>query len=113
MGFSLRSIVRWMPMIFSATLIMIPSLYVMPYATPLGGRLARNVLVLVRRLSRPQPRSMMVILEGTGDTLYRVKTIRIAAISVMIILVNCFTLLVFSCALLLSLKDRSDMRPLR
>ena len=60
------STVRRMPMVFLATLIMIPSVYVMPYATPLGGRLIRNVLVLEWCLPRLWPRSMMVILEGIG-----------------------------------------------
>jgi hypothetical protein len=46
MGFSPRSIVRRMPMGFPATLIMIPSVCVVPYATPLGGSLVRKVLVL-------------------------------------------------------------------
>ena len=45
---------------------------------------------------------MMVSLGVQVYTLYRVKTIRIAAISVMINPGNCFSLLVFSCALLLS-----------
>ena len=66
MGFSPRSIVRWMPMVFLATLITIPSVYVVPYATPLGGRLVRNVLVLERCLPRPRPLSMMVIRLGIG-----------------------------------------------
>jgi hypothetical protein len=51
---------------FMATLITISSVYVVLYATPLGGRLVRNVLVLERCSPRPQPRSMMVILLGTG-----------------------------------------------
>jgi len=49
---------------FPATLIMIPSVYVVPYATPLGGRLVRNVLVLEQCLPRPWPWSMMVIVLG-------------------------------------------------
>jgi hypothetical protein len=61
-----RSTMRRMPMSFLATLIMIPSVYVVPYATPLGGRLVRYVLVVERCLPRPRPRSMMVILLGTG-----------------------------------------------
>jgi hypothetical protein len=40
--------VRRMSMGFLAVLIMIPSVYIVPYATPLGGRLMRNVLVLER-----------------------------------------------------------------
>jgi hypothetical protein len=40
--------VRRMPMGFSATLITIPSVYVVSYATPLGGSLVRNVLILGR-----------------------------------------------------------------
>ena len=87
---------------FSATLIMIPSVYAVLYATSLGGKLVRNVLVLERCLPRPWPRARMVVLLGIGYILCRVKTIRIAMISVMIIHVNCFTLLVFSCALLFS-----------
>jgi hypothetical protein len=47
-GVSPRTTVRRMPTGFSATLITIPSVYVVPYATPLGGRLVRNVLVLER-----------------------------------------------------------------
>jgi hypothetical protein len=47
-GVSPRSMVRRMSTGFLATLITIPSVYVMPYATPLGGRLVRNVLVLER-----------------------------------------------------------------
>ena len=66
MGVSLRSIVKRMPTGFSATLIMILSVYVAPYATPLGGRLVRNVLVLKRCLPRLRPRSMLVILLGIG-----------------------------------------------
>ena len=66
MGASPRSTVKRMPPGFLATLITIPSVYVVPYATPLGGRLVRNVLVLERCLPRPRPRSMMVILLGTG-----------------------------------------------
>ena len=65
-GVSLRSMVKRMPIGFLATLIMIPSVYVMSYATPLGGRLVRNVLVLEWCLPRPQPWSMTVILLGTG-----------------------------------------------
>jgi hypothetical protein len=42
------STVRRMPTGFLATLITIPSVYVVPYATPLGGRLVRNALVLER-----------------------------------------------------------------
>jgi hypothetical protein len=59
-----RSTVGMMPMGFLATLMTIPSLYVVPYATSLGGRLVRNVLVLEWCSPRPRPRSMMVI--GTG-----------------------------------------------
>jgi hypothetical protein len=47
-GVSPRSMVRRMPTGFPATLITIPSVYVVPYATPVGGRLMRNVLVLER-----------------------------------------------------------------
>jgi hypothetical protein len=65
-GVSPRSTVRRMLMGFPATLITIPSVYVMSYASPLGGRLVRNVLVLEWCLPRPWPRSMMVILLGTG-----------------------------------------------
>jgi hypothetical protein len=65
-GVSPRSTMRRIPTGFPATLIMIPSVYVMSYATPLRGRLVRNVLVLERCLPRPQPRSMMAILLGTG-----------------------------------------------
>ena len=65
MGVSPRSMVKRMLMGFLATLIMIPSVYVVPYATPLGGRLVRNVLVLERCLPRLRPRLMMVILLGT------------------------------------------------
>ena len=61
-GVSLRSMLKRMPMGFLATLITIPSVYVVSYATPLGGILVRNVLVLERCLPRPRPRSMMVIL---------------------------------------------------
>jgi hypothetical protein len=42
------STMRRMPTGFSATIITIPSVYVVPYATPLGGKLVRNVLVLER-----------------------------------------------------------------
>ena len=66
MGVSPRSMVKRMPMGFLATLIPIPSVYIMPYATPLGGRLVRNVLFLERCLPRLWPRSMIVILLGTG-----------------------------------------------
>ena len=66
MGFSPRSTVRRMPTVFLATLITIPSVYVMPYAIPLGGKVARNVLVLERCLPRRRATSMMVILLGTG-----------------------------------------------
>ena len=45
-GVSPRSTMKRMPTGFLATLIMILSVYVVPYATPLGGRLVRNVLVL-------------------------------------------------------------------
>ena len=65
-GFSPRSIVRRMPAVFLATPITIPSVYVVPYATPLGGRLARNVLVLERCSPRHRTTSMMVILLGPG-----------------------------------------------
>ena len=61
-GFSPRGTVRRMPTVFLATLITIPSVYVVSYATPLGGRLVRNVLVLEWCLPRPRPQSMMVIL---------------------------------------------------
>ena len=44
---------RRMPTVFLATPITIPSVYVVPYATPLGGSLARNMLVLERCLPRP------------------------------------------------------------
>ena len=64
MGFSPRSTVRRMPTVFLATLIMIPSVYSVSYATPLGGRLARNVLVLERCSPRHRTTSMMVILLG-------------------------------------------------
>ena len=66
MGFSPRSIVRRMPTVFPATLITIPSVYVMPYAAPLRGRLARNVLALQRCSPRRRATSMMVILLGPG-----------------------------------------------
>ena len=66
MGFSPRSTVRRMPTVFLATLITIPSVYVMPYATPLGGKVARNVLVLERCSPRHRATSMMVILLGLG-----------------------------------------------
>jgi hypothetical protein len=66
MGVSPRSAVRSMPTGFLATLITIPSVYVVPYATPLGGRLVRNVLVLEWCSPRPWPRSMMVILLGSS-----------------------------------------------
>ena len=62
MGFSPRSTVRRMPTVFLTTLIMIPSVYAVPYATPLGDRLARNVLVLERCSPRHCAASMMVIL---------------------------------------------------
>jgi hypothetical protein len=65
-GFSPRSTVRRMPTVFPATLITILSVYVVPYATPLGGRLARNVLVLERCSPRCRATSMMVILLGPG-----------------------------------------------
>ena len=71
MGVSPRSMVKRMPMGFLATLIPIPSVYIMPYATPLGGTLVRNVVVLERCLPRPWPLLMMVILLGIGvHTLY-------------------------------------------
>ena len=60
------STVRRMSTVFLATLIMIPSICIMPYATPLGGGLVRNVLVLEQCLPRLRPRSMIVILLGTG-----------------------------------------------
>jgi hypothetical protein len=66
MGVSPRSTVRRMLTSFLATLIMIPRVYVMSYATPLGGKLVRNVLVLEWCSPRLRPRSMMVILLGTG-----------------------------------------------
>jgi hypothetical protein len=66
MGVSPRSMVRRMPTGFLATLIMIPIVYVVPYATPLGGRLTRNVLVLERCSPRRRATSMMVILLGQG-----------------------------------------------
>jgi hypothetical protein len=46
MGFCPRSTVRRMPIGFLATLIVIPSICVVPYATPLEGSLVRNALVL-------------------------------------------------------------------
>ena len=46
MGFSPRSIVRKMPMGFLATLIMIPNVCIVSYATPLRGSQVRKVLVL-------------------------------------------------------------------
>jgi hypothetical protein len=63
-GVSPRSIVGRMPTGFPATLITIPSLYVVSHATSLGGRLVRNVLVLEWCSPRPRPRSMMVIDTG-------------------------------------------------
>ena len=66
MGVSLRSTVKRISMGFPATLITIPSVYVVPYATPLGGRLVRNVLVLERCSPRHRTTSMMVILLGPG-----------------------------------------------
>jgi hypothetical protein len=65
-GVSPRSTVRRMRMGFPATLITIPSVYVVPYATPLGGRLVRNMLVLGRCSPRRRATSMMVILLGLG-----------------------------------------------
>ena len=71
MGVSPRSMVKRMLMGFLATLITIPSVYVMPYAIPLGGKVARNVLVLERCLPRRRATSMMVILLGISvHTLY-------------------------------------------
>jgi len=61
-GVSPRGTVRRMLMGFPATLIMILSVYVVPYDTPLGGRLVNNVLVLERCFPRPWPRLRMVIL---------------------------------------------------
>jgi hypothetical protein len=58
--------VRRMPTVFPATLITIPSVYVVSYATPLGDRLERNVLVLERCSPRRRAMSMMVILLGLG-----------------------------------------------
>ena len=57
---------RRMSTVFLATLIMIPSICIMPYATPLGGKVARNVLVLERCSPRHRATSMMVILLGIG-----------------------------------------------
>jgi len=47
-GCSPRGTVRRMPMSVPATLVTIPSVCVLPHATPLGGSLVRNVLVLER-----------------------------------------------------------------
>ena len=62
MGVSPRSMVKRMLMGFLATLITIPSVYVVPYATPLGGSLVRNVLILERCSPRRYVVSMMAIL---------------------------------------------------
>jgi hypothetical protein len=66
MGFSPRRTVRRMPTVFLATLITIPSVYIVSYATPLRGRLVWNVLVLERCSPRRHATSMMVILLGPG-----------------------------------------------
>jgi hypothetical protein len=52
--------VRRMSTGFLATLIMTPSVYVVSYATPLGGSLGRNVLIL-RRCS---PRCVYSVNDG-------------------------------------------------
>jgi hypothetical protein len=66
MGVSPRSTVRRMPTGFLATLIMILSVYIMPYATLLGDILVRIVLVLGWCSPRCRATSMMVILLGPG-----------------------------------------------